>query len=278
VGQIRASIYALCLGGRILSFFIQIINNRDAKEFNRSVESALSIQGLALLCTSIYQTFRNQLTLFHAICVLHLLALLGINVIPRGEYSGNDRIRSFVKISLKISTLCVFIAFSVYVWAQAPEFGSQPKCNSSTMYVVFGVSIRATVPIFRWIILGTLAIVPACFIIVLLLSLPCWVTLCCLGNVIYTTPSTGHDSEDGHSQRNIWTSRSMKLAGYTAFSTYAIASLEQTISRNHVSTEERGWTFGQVIAIFLLLGTANEMLNAIISSRDSSGDHERGSD
>lgn len=34
-----------------------------------------------------------------------------------------------------------FVAFNGYVWAKAPSLGSQPECNSSTVYVMFGVSI-----------------------------------------------------------------------------------------------------------------------------------------
>jgi hypothetical protein len=47
-----------------------------------------------------------------------------------------------------------------------------------------------------------------------------------------------------------------------------IVSLEQTISRNDLDPEEKGWTFGQVIAIFLLLGVANELLNVLLASWD----------
>src|SRR5947209_913742 len=76
ISQIRASIYALSLGGRIFELVIsQIAGAEDCKEFKSAVESALGVQGLALLCTAIYQTFRHNLTLFHAICVIHLLAL-----------------------------------------------------------------------------------------------------------------------------------------------------------------------------------------------------------
>ena len=45
-------------------------------------------------------------------------------------------------------------------------------------------------------------------------------------------------------------------------------SLEQTIHRNTLDPEEEAWTFGQVIAIFLLLGVANELLNLVLASWD----------
>ena len=262
----------------------------DADEFDHSVKSALSLQGLALLFTAIYQTFRVQITLFHAICVLHLLALLGINVVSRGKYNagggggnggegdgngnaGNEHLRKTVERCFQIFISCVFIAFNVYIWLRAPQFGSQPECNGSTLYVVFGVSIHATAAVFRWIILGTFAIVPGVFVVMLIVGLPCWITACCFGERLTIVPSGGGGrdnnwSSDASAGRNAWVTRTLQVAGITAFSIYAIVSLEQTIRRNHLGPEEREWTFGQVIALFLLLGTANEIINVILAGLD----------
>src|SRR5262249_36947873 len=150
------------------------------EEFTRSYKNSLSIQGMALLCTAWYETRHSQLTLFHAIVVLHLLALLGINLASRISLKDNSPwVQLWVNIFLIIVAVCGFIAFNVSVWVTAPSFGSQPECNSSTVYVVFGVSITATNTVFRYIILATLAIIPALFAIVLLLGLPCWAMACC---------------------------------------------------------------------------------------------------
>jgi len=52
------------------------------------------------------------------------------------------------------------------------------------------------------------------------------------------------------------------------FDIYAIVSLEETISRNHLDPAERDWTFGQLLAIFVLLGVMNELLNLVLASVD----------
>lgn len=60
----------------------------------------------------------------------------------------------------------------------------------------------------------------------------------------------------------------LNTVAYCSFCIYLIVSLEQTIHRNDLDPEEKGWTFGQVIAIFLLLGVANELLNVLLASWD----------
>ncbi|KLU86237.1 hypothetical protein MAPG_05254 [Magnaporthiopsis poae ATCC 64411] len=60
-------------------------------------------------------------------------------------------------------------------------------------------------------------------------------------------------------------SEGLQAVAYAVFSIYAIVSLEQMIERNHLSEEEQEWSFGQVIAIFLLGGTFYELVQVIIS-------------
>ncbi|KAJ5152069.1 hypothetical protein N7492_010364 [Penicillium capsulatum] len=286
---IRASIYALCLGGTVVSYLLRIISpGEDEAEFARGVSSALGMQGLALLCTAIYQTFRNELTLFHAICVVHLLALLGMDLISKGRYAGFGPWRLWFFSLINILALAAFIAFNVHLWIRAPYFGSQPSCNPDTVYVVFGVSIKATSPMFRYIILGTLASSAAGFILVFTCMLPCmcgmWICQrrhpdevtqtrrkrdCCKWNVqayndAETQPSSRTERLAGQALLNF----TLNKLAYCGFCIYLIVSLEQTISRNTLDPEEKAWTFGQIIAIFLLLGVANELLNVVLASWD----------
>lgn len=272
-----------------MSYLLRIISpGEDEKEFARGVSSALGMQGLALLCTAIYQAFRNDLTLFHAICVVHLLALLGMNLISKGRYAGFGPWRLWFFALINILALAAFIAFNVYLWITAPHFGSQPSCNPDTVYVVFGVSIKATSPVFRYIILGTLASGAAGFILVFTCMLPC---LC--GMWVYrrrhpprSTQSSRirdcfkwnvQESSDTETQASDPAKRltgqallnfTLNKLAYSGFCIYLIVSLEQTIARNTLDPEEKGWTFGQVIAIFLLLGVANELLNVVLASWD----------
>jgi len=41
---------------------------------------------------------------------------------------------------------------------------------------------------------------------------------------------------------------------HTGIIVYMIVTLEQMMARNQSPDEEREWTFGQVLAVFLLLG------------------------
>src|ERR1700710_1290585 len=91
-------------------------NSTSLEDFGRSLDSALQLQGLALLCTAIYQTFRNQLTLFHAICVLHLLSLLGLGLTSRKKYGHKGRTRLMVLLGVQMVIACAFSAFVGYIW------------------------------------------------------------------------------------------------------------------------------------------------------------------
>ncbi|KAJ5301858.1 hypothetical protein N7508_006721 [Penicillium antarcticum] len=289
---IRISIYALCLGGSIVSYLLRVFApGKDQEEFSRGVSSALGMQGLAILCTAIYQTFRGDLSLFHAICVIHLLAVLGMDLISKGRYAGLGPWRLYFFAAIQILALGAFLAFNVYVWTTAPHFGSQPECNKETVYVVFGISIKATSPVFRYIILGTLGAIVASYVLVFTCMLPC---LCGFiahrrrnpgsGNRIEGQTKRGFnwfvevnrpDYRDGNTDETPEALHGQALlrftlnkAAYCGFCIYLIVSLEQTIQRNDLDPEEKGWTFGQVIAIFLLLGVANELLNVLLASWD----------
>ncbi|CAI7568378.1 unnamed protein product [Penicillium bialowiezense] len=287
---IRISIYALCLGGSIVSYLLRVFSpGEDQKEFSRGVSSALGMQGLALLCTAIYQTFKGDLTLFHAICVIHLLAILGMDLVNKGRYAGFGPWRLYFFAFLQVLALGAFLAFNIYVWVTAPYFGSQPKCNPDTVYVVFGISIIAVSPVFRYIILGTLGVVVASYAIAFTCMLPC---LCGYYRYRKRHPSSGNRIEGQKRGLFNWFMEvnspvyqsnraaperlhgqpllryTLNRVAYCAFCVYLIVSLEQTIRRNHLDPEEKGWTFGQVIAIFLLLGVANELLNVFLASWD----------
>ncbi|KAJ5985331.1 hypothetical protein N7499_008390 [Penicillium canescens] len=288
---IRISIYTLCLGGSIVSYLLRVFTpGKDQEEFSRGVSSALGMQGLAILCTAIYQTVRGDLSLFHAICVIHLLAVLGMDLISKGRYAGLGPWRLYFFAAMQVLALAAFLAFNVYVWITAPHFGNQPECNVNTVYVVFGISIKATSPVFRYIILGTLGAIVASYVIAFTCMLPC---LCGLIAHRRRNPGSGNRIE-GHKRGWNWFLKvnrpdyrvtdedetpqrlhgqtllrfTLNKAAYCGFCIYLIVSLEQTIQRNDLDPEEKGWTFGQVIAIFLLLGVANELLNVLLASWD----------
>ena len=220
--------------------------------------------------------------------MVHLLAILGLDLISKGRYAGLGPWRLWCFAGIQILALAAFIAFNVYLWITAPHFGSQPMCNHSTVYVVFGVSINAVSPVFRYLILATLGSSAAAFGLVFTCILPCWCTawICRRRNPGESTSSSrkrdcnkyltsGSSNVEHQSQtavdestgqallRNTW-----QKGAYCGFCIYLIVSLEQTIARNNLDPEEKGWTFGQVIAIFLLLGVANEFLNVVLATWD----------
>lgn len=255
----------------------------DAKileDFVRAHNSALQIQGLALLCTAIYQTFRNQLTLFHAICVLHLLSLLGLGLAARGNYGHKGRYRRSVLWAAKGLISAAFVSFLGYVWAIAPRFGSQPECNATTLYVVFWVNIKAINKVFRYVILTFMVL--AVLLIVMNSLLLGLVAACCCGvrggrtalstvdgAAIITVVARGAQIKE---PRVKWVALQRNLGEgivRTLINVYGIVMLELTVHRNNLSPEERGWTFGQILAIFLLLGVAAEVLNALLVKLDA---------
>ncbi len=73
------------------------------------------MQGLALLGTAIYETFRHQLTLFHAICVLHLLSLLGLGLVATGKYGKTGMPRWLVLQAIRFLAGAAFTAFTAFV-------------------------------------------------------------------------------------------------------------------------------------------------------------------
>ncbi|KAK2735694.1 hypothetical protein CKAH01_18947 [Colletotrichum kahawae] len=274
---IRASIYTLCLASGVLKTLIKhITSENNYEEFCQSLNSALQLQGLALLCTAIVQTFQGQLTLFHAICVLHLLSLLGFGLVAQRKYSGVGVKRWAILAFFRAVIACAFIALTTNIWLTAPTFGSQPICNSSTLYVVFGISIKATDDVFRYIILAFMASMAVGWVI----SMIIWVIFarCLCGRRGRPT------SQDVQMFTNLW--RQVKIADnwrnelsrqlvemliYTGINVYMIVTLEQIVARNNLSEEEKEWTFGQVLAIFVLLGVVVEVINILLAKVDGDG-------
>jgi hypothetical protein len=256
-------------------------------DFVRALDAALQVQGLALLCTAIYQTIRTQLTLFHAISVLHLLSLLGMGLTARGKYGRKGRVRRFVLWGIKAIIAAAFIAFVSYIWITAPKFGRQPECNASTKYVVFFVSIDATNDVFRYtimalmitmlvitvfsaMIIGVVSAVFAVFFGVNIGRLILRMDAETVENL--SSRITIKDGQLPVKDRWKWMPNQHDV-GYmlvrTLANIYMILMLELTISRNDLGEDEKRWTFGQIIAIFLLLGVGAEICNIVLAQIDS---------
>ncbi|KAH6645152.1 hypothetical protein BKA67DRAFT_670730 [Truncatella angustata] len=281
---IRVSIYALCLAAGILKTVIQHVTSAENyAEFCQALNSALQLQGLALLCTAIVQTFQAQLTLFHALCVLHLLSLLGFGLVAQRKYhDGGGFNRWLVLAFLRVIIAGAFVALTAYIWVTAPTFGAQPECNADTVYVVFGVSIPATSPIFRYVILGLMASMAVGWVLSMVFTV-FFASCCCDGGARGTAKRMRHANPDVAVLKNVWarvritdqrhrgsivSGQVIQMLVHTGINIYMIVTLEQIVERNHLSEDEAKWTFGQVLALFVLLGVVVEVVNILLPKLD----------
>lgn len=254
----------------------RIVSTKEASfEFARSYESLITIQGTALLCTAFYQATHAQLSLFHAMVVLHLLTMMGVGLVSRVGPAGRGWVYTGFNAVIIACASCTFIAFNVYVWLNAPTFGSQPGCNDKVVYVLFGVSIPATSPVFRYIIIGALTLLPGMFLVWLVVCAPCFLlaTCCCCpggtdrGNWRCCEP-VAEEAPSGDGRVN-WKRLGFQTVAHVAFYVFATVSLEETIRRNNVSSDEAEWSFSQILPLFLLLGPAVDFANAMVAAVDS---------
>ncbi|KAF2129913.1 hypothetical protein P153DRAFT_251926, partial [Dothidotthia symphoricarpi CBS 119687] len=245
---IRASISVLSLTSNLRAS----TSHPPTHDFQHALDSALQIQGLALISTAIHQTTRAQMTLFHAICALHLLSLLGFGLTARGTYGPKGRARRYVLWGIK----SVFVAFVAYTWSTAPRFGSRPVCNAETRDVVLFVSVGATDGVFRYTIMGLMVVglVSAAF-----------------GMVVFGMVSVVFGARRNRSLRRCLPSQHQLgvMVLWIMINVYGVMMLELTIVRNELGADERWWTFGQILAIFLLLGVVAEICNVLLASVDA---------
>ncbi|KAH6887110.1 hypothetical protein B0T10DRAFT_563328 [Thelonectria olida] len=250
---VRLSIYILCLAGRTLSYLLNQRKGEPAVKFNKAVASLLSVQGLALLCTALFETFNDRLSLFHSIVVLHLLALLGFTLVTRGTHQYNDSERHIVEHILNALTYVLFGVLSCYTWVEAPELGDNPGCNKSVKYVIFGQDIAATTEALRNGMLGASALLSSAFILASLTSILIprrkkWFPNC--------RQLFRRYKEDK-------TAGAVSLGSYVAFAVYVIVSLELIIARNKSIVGDEEWTFGQTLSLFMLIGLVTEFAEAM---------------
>lgn len=310
-------------------------------EFCQSLNSALQLQGLALLCTAIVETIERQLTLFHALCVLHLLSLLGFGLVAQRKYHGGGLKRWLVLAFLRIVIAGAFVALTTYIWITAPTFGSQPECNADTVsrcghkfqpgqvnisdfaqkYVVFGVSINATNDIFRYVLLALMAAMAVGWVLNMVFTV--FFASCCCGGA-RSSARRIHDSSpdvavlknvlmrikvsDPRYKGNVVSGQIIELLIHTGINIYMsksttvtgiirdeillplkdpnadkqcslqVVTLEQMVHVNNLSPEEKDWTFGQILALFVLLGVVVEVINILLNKLDGPSHTQRDSD
>lgn len=149
------------------------------EEFLNSLYRNAGIAGFGLLLTAIIQNATNQLSLFEALFILHILFFLGTGASPMGKCSLSSLFSSSLCIAahslssmsagkydwtkgrlvmgilVQFVSVITFTAWGLYVWADVDHFGSETDriCNNQIKYVIFLFSVRATAPWLRkiWI-------------------------------------------------------------------------------------------------------------------------------
>jgi len=236
--QIRLSLYIPSLAGPLVGLFT------SSEELLNSIEASLGVTGLALLFTSLISTAQKSLDLFHALCLFHLVGLAGISI----RASGGEEKRKKSVIVLFYLGYVVYLSFMIYVIATAKGFGMSPDCNSSVIFVLFGISVPATASIFRWIFLLALGsgLIGLGFR---------YLMAHCLDPEHKLIDLTGE---------LVWAGvNPFKLVGSMLGRIYVIAMVELMIVRNNLAPGIGTWSFGQVLAMMMLFAPAMECVSVL---------------
>lgn len=255
--QIRVSLYVLAVSGHVLPFLFR------SAELSNAIESSLGVTGLAIFLTTVIMTARRSLGLFHALCIFHLVGIVGLSARPRGRYP-TGAVRQHVFTAFYVLVTAGSLAYLIFVFATAPGFGDRPECNDSTVYVIFGVNIPATNPVLRWMLVAGLAILLMGIVVWLLIVACISVDVVVRGDNPWRAQD-GYDDDGGdekHRQR--W----FELVGRLAGTIYLAVMLELMITRNTLAPGAGEWTFGQVLAMTMLVGPLIELASLLLGKVD----------
>jgi hypothetical protein len=250
--QIRVSFYIL---GFLTPFVARF---HKSKEVTSSFQNALGANSLAILISAVVQTVRHQLTLFHAICVIHLVTFLGLTTLSSKHDNRRLSLRGIVGMILYFTFLLFFTGFNLYVWITAPTFGSQPNCNASTVYVLLGADIHPTDPAFRWLIVAATCLT--------LLSIILFSTAFANTLTKYIRKTSNSVQQEGVGEQGYLVFGSLiHLGGWV----YAVVAFEQTLQSNNLSPNDFEWSFGQILAIVLLIGPLFNLITVLHDESES---------
>ncbi|KAI9743097.1 MAG: hypothetical protein M1818_003392 [Claussenomyces sp. TS43310] len=231
---IRISTYILSLAGPLASTLAL------SQELLDALEGSLGLTGLALFLTTVVSAAQKNLDLFHAICLFHLIALVGVSIRSFGQKKNEDMSveRRAVSLVFYFIVAIGFLVFSIYLFATAPHFGSDSQCNDQVKFVMFGVDIQATNIVFRGIALFTMG-------------------LSMLGTILailfYFKSFNEYTPLEGI---NLY-----RVIGAIVGRSYIIAMLELIINRNNLGPGNTTWGFGQLLAMMMLLGPLIQLLS-----------------
>ncbi|KAG9093373.1 hypothetical protein FRC07_011474 [Ceratobasidium sp. 392] len=189
-----------------------------------------------------------------------------------------DPNKSFSRFLTQIFFVAFWAAWCLRMWQDPERFGlekTSPECdiNNRIMIVVFGREIQATDPRMQraataLVSIGLIIAVGSLFISLedLLSPLIKWVT---------STANNANPSNDNVS--NTVTGSGSRVFRFIrrslqalSFSTliYLITTIEQTIDRNDQKHGSNKWSYGQTIALILLLQQIMDVCSTVLEKRD----------
>jgi hypothetical protein len=159
----------------------------ETEELLSSLYITANTSGFGLLLTAIIQTVQHQLSLFHAIFIIHILFFLGTGVSPKGKCSELSSYcahplpshagryqwttsRAVMALLVRLVSLISLITWGLYLWVNVKDFGSQPECNDQIKYVVLFCTVRATANWLRHVWIAIFAI-PCALVAVMLFGM-----------------------------------------------------------------------------------------------------------
>lgn len=252
ISKVRISLYILALAGPIISFL------QRSKELLAAIEKAMGLTGFAVLLTALTYAIKHELDLFHALCIFHLVGLVGLSVKPPGEddIDIGDSLRHWL-IIMYYGSIIGFLGFMIYIFARAPYLGPQPECNKDVKYAIFGVDAPATNIVFRALFLAAFGIL-SIFVPALTYATD-WIASVKRDIRSTLKNEVVRDMLDASYVQADQGKEGYVMIGEVVGRVYIITMLELMIKRNATGSAGNDWGFGQVLAMVMLVGPIIEL-------------------
>jgi hypothetical protein len=225
--------------------------------------TAIYLTGCALLVSAyLHGSTQGGLSVYHALIVLNLSwlnnvsASLSLNYetsitpyvlrwLSRGPERDEYPIPRILSKELAACLLhfTLMAAFGLWVFTDILTFDtSQPNCTSSTVYYIFGHDVSITNKQFRtfWLVIYSYSIIPGLNI----LSISLGISLPFLILFHYN---------QAYRPRWRYSVLALTISIPVFLDIIIILSTEGMIARNAVTADEHQWTFGQTLAVLLLI-------------------------
>ncbi|KAF8341134.1 hypothetical protein F5887DRAFT_919124 [Amanita rubescens] len=225
------------------------------------IANGAGISGVALLTTAMVETVKGQLSLYHAIFIIHMLYFTGVMVAPSGGYKGTMStltIRAVVTIGLTYGCIMLFTGYAFYIWAKAPTFGRFSECNDEIKYIFFFHPVRATAIWLRKLWMAILGISLAFLVVFPVMGLCCSMCGC-----YWTIQRTNRGPVTITDVISAYISQLAKPLTVV----YGVVMLElyEKLNKHLLSSGEQQWTFRQIMALVQIISTVNEVFHFLMS-------------